>query len=98
MRLAISFLLSKNFQLFVKKKCSLLYPDGGIVPRSGYIPRLVPFSSLGILQLWFLGLHDDEHFFIIFLNKTDIKFIIIFFLALKCYTVRILSFFKAKLV
>ena len=46
MRLAISFLLSKNFQLFVKKKCSLLYPDGGIVPRSGYIPRLVPFSSL----------------------------------------------------
>ena len=46
MRLAISFLLSKNFQLFVKKKCSLLYPDRGIVPRSGYIPRLVPFSSL----------------------------------------------------
>ena len=41
-----------------------------------------------------LGLH--EHFFIIFLNKTDIK--LSFFLASKCYTVRILSFFKAKLV
>ena len=46
MRPAISFLKSKNFQLFVKKKCSLLYPDQGILPRSGYIPRLVPFSSL----------------------------------------------------
>ena len=37
-----------------------------------------------------------EHFFIIFLNKIDIK--LSFFLALKRYTVRILSFFKDKLV
>ena len=50
--------------------------------------------NVGILQLRFLGLH--EHFFIIFLNQTDIK--LSFFLALKCYTVRILSLFKAKLV
>ena len=41
LKLAISFLLSKNIQLFVKKKLSLLYPDRGI-----YIPRSVPFSSL----------------------------------------------------
>ena len=40
------FFKSKNFQLFVKKKFRLLYTDRGIVPRSGYIPRLVPFSSL----------------------------------------------------
>ena len=40
MRPGISFLKSKKFQLFVKKKFSLLYPDRGIVPR------LVPFSSL----------------------------------------------------
>ena len=46
MRPAISFLKSKLFQLFVKKKFSLLYPDPGIVPQLGYIPRLVPFSSL----------------------------------------------------
>ena len=45
MRPANSFLKSKNFQLFVKKKFSLLYPDRGIVPRSRYIPRLAPFSS-----------------------------------------------------
>ena len=32
MRPAISFLKSKNFQLFVKKKFSLLYPDRGIYP------------------------------------------------------------------
>ena len=43
--------------------------------------------NVGILQI---------RFFIIFLNKIDIK--LSFFLALKCYTVRILSFFKAKLV
>ena len=49
MRPAISLLKSKNFQLFVKKKFSLLYPDRGIVPRSGYIPRSVPFSSLFIV-------------------------------------------------
>ena len=39
MRFAISFLLSKNFQLFVKKKCSLLYPDRGI--PIGTIPQPV---------------------------------------------------------
>ena len=32
MRHAISFLLSKNFQLFVKKKWSLVYPDRVIYP------------------------------------------------------------------
>ena len=52
MRPAISFLKSKNFQLFVKKKINLLYPDRGIVPRSGYIPRSVPFSSLPKWGLW----------------------------------------------
>ena len=30
----------------MKKTFSLLYPDRGIAPNSGYIPRSVPFSSL----------------------------------------------------
>ena len=39
MRLAISFLLSKSFQLFVKKKLSLLYPDRVLYPDRGiYTP------------------------------------------------------------
>ena len=48
MRLAFSILLhaSKYFQHFVKKTCSLLYPDRGIEPGSGYVPKLEPFSSL----------------------------------------------------
>ena len=49
MRPAISFLKSKNFQVFVKKKFRLLYPDRGIVPRLGYIPRSEPFSSLFVI-------------------------------------------------
>ena len=59
-----------------------------------YLYDIVLSLNVGILQIRFLGLH--EHFFIIFLNKTDIK--LSFFLALKCYKVRILSFLKAKLV
>ena len=57
-------------------------------------PRIVRRLGRSTSLYFFLGLH--EHFFIIFLNKTELNYH--FFLVLKCYTVRILSFFKAKLV
>ena len=46
MRLAISFLKSKNFQLFVKKKFILLYPDRGIYPL---------YPDRGIYPDWYLS-------------------------------------------
>ena len=56
MRPAISFLKSKNFQFFVKKKFSPLYPDRGIYPDWYLSPAwLCQQRSVGVfppLQQW----------------------------------------------
>ena len=51
MRLAISFLLFKNFQLFVKKKWSLFLPRSGYIPIGTFLHWACPVVKIKLLRL-----------------------------------------------
>ena len=61
MWLAISFLLSKIFQLFVKKKCSLLYPDWCIYPDRNLSPAGLVDSTISLKILYMQPLYTNSH-------------------------------------